>query len=135
MARKKSMAARLRLNQPLNYLQPNFPRRSSELDAFVDQFLSTVCNPSRRCILELLAKTNANDPSIPNELRSGDIAKQLGLSSATISEHLHRLADLHLVTTRKQGTAVYYRLSNHVLVQAFLNFLHVLDQHHQEQER
>jgi DNA-binding transcriptional ArsR family regulator len=135
MPRKKIVAARLNQTQPLNYLQLNFPRRSPELDTFVDQFLSTVCNPSRRCILELLAKTNTNDPSAPNELRSGDIAKQLGLSSATISEHLHRLADLHLVTARKQGTAVYYRLSNHILVQAFLDFLHVLDQHYQEQER
>ena len=135
MPRKKTVAARLNQAQSLNYLQSNFPRRSPELDAFVDQFLSTVCNPSRRCILELLAKTNANDPSAPNELRSGDIAKQLGLSSATISEHLHRLADLHLVTARKQGTAVYYRLANHILVQAFLDFLHVLDQHYQEQGR
>ena len=135
MPRKKIVAARLNQTQPLNYLQLNFPRRSPELDTFVDQFLSTVCNPSRRCILELLAKTNTNDSSAPNELRSGDIAKQLGLSSATISEHLHRLADLHLVTTRKQGTAVYYRLSNHILVQAFLDFLHVLDQHYQKQER
>jgi DNA-binding transcriptional ArsR family regulator len=99
----------------------------------VDQFLSTVCNTSRRCILELLAKPNEKDPSMPYELRSGEIARELGLSSATISEHLHRLADLHLVTTRKQGTAVYYRLSNHTLVQAFLDFVGTLDQHYRNQ--
>lgn len=132
MPRKKTVAARLK--QPQSLFQSNFSRRSPELDIFVDQFLSTVCNTSRRCILELLARTNPNDPSAPNELRSGEIAKQLELSSATVSEHLHRLADLHLVTTRKQGTAVYYRLSNHILVQAFLDFLAVLDQHYQNQE-
>ncbi|GHO93214.1 hypothetical protein KSF_032620 [Reticulibacter mediterranei] len=136
MPQKKIVAARLLQPQSLlqSNVQFNFPRRSPELDTFVDEFLSTVCNPSRRCILELLAKSSANDPSTSHELRSGDIAKLLGLSSATISEHLHRLADLHLVTTRKQGTAVYYRLSNHMLVQAFLDFLHILDQHYREQE-
>jgi DNA-binding transcriptional ArsR family regulator len=98
----------------------------------MDLFLSTVCDTSRRYILELLAQSNENDPSVPYERRSGEIAEELGLSSATISEHLHQLADLHLVTTRKQGTAVYYRLSNHILVRAFLDLLQTLERHYQE---
>jgi DNA-binding transcriptional ArsR family regulator len=127
MPRKKTAAARL--NQP----RSRFPRRSPELDVFVDQFLFTVCDTSRRYILELLAEPNETDPSAPYELRSGEIAEVLGLSHATTSEHLHQLADFHLVATRKQGTAVYYRLSNHILVQAFLDFLRVLDHHDQMQ--
>ncbi|SRR5579884_3702096 len=127
MPRKKTAA--VRLNQP----RTGFPRRSPELDVFVDQFLSTICDTSRRYILELLAEPNEKDPCVPNELRSGEIAEILGLSHATTSEHLHQLADFHLVTSRRQGTAVYYRLSNHVLIQAFLNFLQVLDQHNQNQ--
>jgi DNA-binding transcriptional ArsR family regulator len=74
------------------------------------------------------------DPSIPYERRSGEIAEALWLSSATTSEHLRQLAKLHLVTTRKQGTAVYYRLSNHMLVQAFLDLLQALDSHYQKQQ-
>lgn len=127
MPRKKSAAARL------NHPHSSIPRRPPELDAFMDQFLSTVCDTSRRYILELLAQPNENDPSVPYERRSGEIAEELGLSSATTSEHLHHLADLHLVTTRKQGTAVYYRLSNHMLVQAFLDLLQTLSRHYQEQ--
>jgi DNA-binding transcriptional ArsR family regulator len=127
MARKKKAA--LRLNQP----RSRIPHRPPELDAFVDQFLSTVCDTSRRYILELLAEPNEKDPSVPYELRSGEIAGELGLSSATTSEHLHQLADLHLVTMRKQGTAVYYRLSNHMLVQAFQDLLRALDRHYQKQ--
>ena len=127
MPRKKKAA--LRLNQP----RSRIPRRPPELDAFVDQFLSTVCDTSRRYILELLAEPNGKDPSVPYERRSGEIAEVLGLSSATTSEHLRLLADLHLVTTRKQGTAVYYRLSNHLLVQAFLDLLRVLDRQYQKQ--
>lgn len=120
MPRKKTATARS--NQP----HSRIPRRPPELDAFVDQFLSTVCNTSRRYILELLAEPNEKDPSVPNERRSGEIAEELGLSGATTSEHLRQLADLHLVTTRKQGTAVYYRLSNHTLVQAFQDLLRAL---------
>jgi len=127
MPRKKM--ANLRLNQP----RSRIPRRPPELDAFVDQFLSTVCDTSRRYILELLAEPNEKDPSVPYERRSGEIAEELGLSSATTSEHLHQLADLHLVTMRKQGTAVYYRLSNHMLVQAFQDLLQALDRHYQKQ--
>ena len=127
MSRKKK--ADLRLNQP----RSRIPRRPPELDAFVDQFLSTVCDTSRRYILELLAEPNEKDPSVPYERRSGEIAEELGLSSATTSEHLHQLADLHLVTMRKQGTAVYYRLSNHILVQAFQDLLRALDRHYQKQ--
>ena len=126
MPRKKTTAG---LNEP----RSGIPRRPPELDAIVDHFLSTVCDTSRRYILELLAEPNEKDPSIPNEWRSGEIAEALGLSNATTSEHLHQLASLQLVTTRKQGTAVYYQLSNHMLVQAFLDLLRMLDDHYQKQ--
>jgi DNA-binding transcriptional ArsR family regulator len=121
MPRKKT--ADERSKQP----DSRVPRRSPEQDAFVDHFLSTVCDTSRRHILELLAEPNEQVPLVPNELRSGEIAEALGLSGATTSEHLRQLANLGLVVPRKQGTAVYYRLSDHRLVQAFLDLLHVLD--------
>jgi|SRR5579884_1312508 DNA-binding transcriptional ArsR family regulator len=124
MPRKKT--AEERLNQP----HSRVPQRPPEQDAFVDQFLSTVSDTSRRHILELLAQPNKQDPLAPKELRSGEIAEALGLSGATTSEHLRQLADLQLVMPRKQGTAVYYRLSNHQLVQAFLDLLQALDHHY-----
>ena len=127
MPRKKTATARL------NHPHSSIPRRPPERDAFVDQFLSTVCDTSRRSILELLVEPNDKNPSVLYERRSGEIAEALGLSSATISEHLHQLADLHLVTARKQGTAVYYRLSYHLLVQAFLDLLQTLDRQYQKQ--
>ena len=127
MPRKKTATARL--SRPHSRIS----HRPPELDAFVDQFLSTVCDTSRRYILELLAEPNEKYPSVPYERRSGEIAEVLGLSSATTSEHLRQLADLHLVTARKQGTAVYYRLSNHMLVQAFLDLLRALDRQYQKQ--
>jgi len=68
MSRKKTVAARV------NHPHASTPRRSPEQDAFVDYFLSTVCDPSRRSILELLAEPSVQDPSVLYERRSGEIA-------------------------------------------------------------
>src|SRR5947208_10705693 len=126
MPRKKTATGRS--NQP----HSSIPRRPPELDAFVDLFLSTVCDTSRRYILELLAEPNGKDPSVPYERRSGEIAEELGLSSPTTSGHRRQLADLYLLTTRKQDSAVYYRLSNPLLVRSFLDFRQTLDRQYQK---
>ncbi len=107
------------------------PRRPSEIDAFVDNFLSTVCDTSRRYILELLAvpddaALDDKNASLP-ERRSGDIAKAIGLSPATTSEHLRQLANAGLVTSRREGNTVYYQLRNHLLMRAFQDLLKALD--------
>ena len=65
------------------------------------------------------------------ELHAGEIAQQVGLANSTTSEHLHHLLDLHLVSARKEGTAIYYRLRNHHLVQAFHELLRALETHYQ----
>ncbi|GCE26096.1 hypothetical protein KDA_15800 [Dictyobacter alpinus] len=103
------------------------PRKPPEVDKFVDTFLSTACDTSRRYILELLALSNDNDDdaNIP-EMRSGEIAKAIGLSAATTSEHLRQLMDTGLITSRRDGNIVYYRLCNHKLVQAFQDLLQAL---------
>jgi DNA-binding transcriptional ArsR family regulator len=103
------------------------PRRPAEVDKFVDDFLSTVCDTSRRYILEMLAIPGDDDPTSILEKRSGEIAKALGLSAATTSEHLRQLAAAGLVTSRREGNMVYYRLRNHMLVRAFQELLTALD--------
>ena len=107
------------------------PRRPPELDKFVDNFLSLVCDTSRRYILELLAvPTDEHHPELP-ERRSGDIARAIGLSAATTSEHLRQLANAGLVSSRREGNTVYYRLRNQALVKAFQDLLLALDKDYQ----
>ena len=106
----------------------------TELDRFVDHFLSIMCDHSRRQILELLAES-AEEPApdehiSPLERRSGDIARALGLSPGTVSGHLRQLANIGLVVSRRQGNAIYYRLSNHMLVRAFHDLVVALNQEH-----
>ena len=104
------------------------PRRPLEVDEYVDAFLQTVCDTSRRYILELLAMPNEDSAVGMPEMRSGDIAKAIGLSAATTSEHLRQLANVGLVVARRDGNTVYYRLCNHMLVKAFQDLLIALDQ-------
>ena len=107
------------------------PRRPPELDKFVDHFLSLVCDTSRRYILELLTvPTSETNTALP-ERRSGDIARAIGLSAATTSEHLRQLHDAGLVSSRREGNTVYYRLRNQALVKAFQDLLLALDKDYQ----
>ncbi len=105
------------------------PSRPIEVDKYVDHFLSLMCDTSRRYILELLSTSDEiNTVTLP-EKRSGDIARAIGLSAATTSEHLRQLADAGLIASRRDGNIVYYRLQNRLLVKAFHDLLGALDSH------
>ena len=97
--------------------------RPLEIDRFVDHFLSTMCDHSRRQILELLTLPHGEETTSIVELRSGDIAKSLGLSPATVSGHLRQLSNAGLLVSRRDGNVIYYRVSNHLLVRAFQELL------------
>jgi DNA-binding transcriptional ArsR family regulator len=105
-------------------------RRTPQLVRYIDQFLDATCDSSRRSILELLIPPDGQDSPDAYELRAGEIAARLGLAPSTTSEHLHQLLKLHLVSTRKEGTMVYYRLRNHHLVLAFHELLEALETHY-----
>lgn len=108
--------------------------RPSQLKHYIDQFLDAACDASRRSILELLIPPDGQVSPDSYELRAGEIATKLGLAPSTISEHLHQLLRLHLVSARKEGTSVYYRLRNHHLVLAFHELLKALETHYQSQD-
>ncbi len=104
--------------------------RPPEVDKFVDQFLSTMCESSRRQILELLAEPNMDENDYTLERRSSDIARELGLSPATTSEHLKQLTEAGLLACRREGTAIYYRIRNYLLVKAFNELIEALHKEH-----
>ena len=105
-------------------------RRHPQVNRYIDQFLDAACDASRRSILELLVPPNGEGPPDGYELRAGEIADQLGLAPSTTSEHLHQLLNLHLVSARKEGIMVYYRLRNRHLVRAFHELLQALEAHY-----
>ena len=106
-------------------------KQSSDVDIFVDHFLSLMCDRSRRQILEILFVPN-DDPGLPLERRSSDIARELGLTPATTSGHLRQLAQAGLLSYRREGNVVYYRLCNGLLIQAFHDLVLALHKQHTE---
>ena len=106
-------------------------RNSPDIDKFVDHFLSLMCDRSRRQILEILSVPN-DDPGLPFERRSSDIAKELGLSPATTSGHLRQLAEAGLLDFRREGNTVFYRLCNGYLIKAFHDLVLALNKEHNE---
>lgn len=97
-----------------------------ERERYVNRFLDIVCEHSRRAILELLVPAQGLDTEIL-ERRSGEIARELGLSASTTSEHLQLLSQAGLITSRRKGNTIFYRVKNQKLVQAFHTLIDALD--------
>ena len=73
-----------------------------------------------------ICKTLANDKRqmILASLRDGertvsDIVDVTGMSQANVSQHLARMRAADVVSMRREGAFVYYRLANPKLIQAF----------------
>ena len=63
--------------------------------------LEVAAEPTRRRLLQLLA---------PGERTVSQLASQFAVTRSAISQHLGVLAEVGLVTSRKQGRQRYYRL-------------------------
>lgn len=107
----------------------DIPARTPAVERFIDQFLSAVCDASRRHILEYLAGTE-EAASVPLERSVGEIAAHIGLALSTTSEHLKQLLQMQLLLAQKDGKKTYYRLRNQELVLAFHDLVGSLEEHY-----
>jgi ArsR family transcriptional regulator len=63
----------------------------------------------------------------------GDLAAEIGISVHNVSQHLRVLKERRLVASRKEGQAVYYRVTNHKFMEACALMRQALIEQHQEQ--
>ena len=52
------------------------------------------------------------------EMSAGELGERLGLTPANLSQHLAMMRERHLLTSRKEGNMVYYRIANPRLLEA-----------------
>lgn len=78
------------------------------------EFFAVLADPNRLRLLSLLAQS---------ELCVGDLAQAIGVSESAVSHQLRSLRNLRLVSYRKQGRHVYYRLQDHHIVALYQNAL------------
>lgn len=79
-------------------------------DADIARISALIGDPSRARVLMALADGRA--------LPAGMLAGEAGVSASTISEHLRRLLDGHLVAVERQGRTRYYRLAGPQVAEA-----------------
>jgi ArsR family transcriptional regulator len=73
------------------------------------ELLKAMAHPKRLEIINLLGV---------KELTVGEIQVMLGMAQANLSQHLQALRAARIVTTRKDGKKVYYRLAHRNFVEA-----------------
>jgi DNA-binding transcriptional ArsR family regulator len=69
----------------------------------------TLANPVRLRILRLLGD---------GEMAVNEIARQLGVPQANISQHLSLLRDRNVLTTRREGVSIHYRIAYPRIIKA-----------------
>ena len=67
-------------------------------------------DPKRLCVLESLAA---------GEVSVGDLSTRVGCQVPNMSQHLSVLRSAGLVTTRREGSTVYYRLTDPRVLEAY----------------
>ncbi|MHB8896507.1 MAG: ArsR/SmtB family transcription factor [Candidatus Geothermincolia bacterium] len=53
------------------------------------------------------------------EMSVRDLSERLGISSANLSQHLSMMKSRRILTSRKEGNMVYYRIANPRILEAF----------------
>ncbi len=92
------------------------PSRIWELQADICQ---TLANPKRLQILHLLKE---------GERSVGDMAQALGVAKANLSQHLAIMRQKGILTARRQGTTIYYRIATLAIIAACETMREVLRQ-------
>lgn len=85
-------------------------------ERYADMF-SAMGNEARLRIMKVLLSAH------PNGLVVGDIQAELGVPASTLSHHLDKLRNEELVTSRREGTYLWYRANTDAL-QEVLGFLY-----------
>jgi ArsR family transcriptional regulator, arsenate/arsenite/antimonite-responsive transcriptional repressor len=81
------------------------------------EMLSAIGTVPRLSIIRLLLS------AYPGGLNVGEIASELEIPSSTLSHHLEKLRNEHLVSVRRQGTFLRYSANNESL-RELLSFLY-----------
>ena len=76
-----------------------------------------LANPKRLKILTLLKD---------EEMSVAGMTKEMGINKANLSQHLAILRQKNILETRRQGTTIYYRISNPKITEACMIMRSVL---------
>ncbi|PCI86682.1 MAG: transcriptional regulator [Hyphomicrobiales bacterium] len=85
-----------------------------KLEAFIDKteeaskLLKLLANEKRLLILCKLSEVEESSVS--------DLSRHIGLSQSALSQHLAKMRDQDLVTTRREAQTIFYRIDNPAII-------------------
>jgi ArsR family transcriptional regulator, virulence genes transcriptional regulator len=88
---------------------PPTAQEDSELWELQAEICQVMANPKRLQILHLLRE---------QELSVGEMVQVLGVAKANLSQHLSLMRQKGIVSARRHGTTIYYRLAIPVITEA-----------------
>ncbi len=80
-----------------------------QLYAYHAEMCKVFSHPKRLELINLLRD---------KEMSAGELRESLGLTPANLSQHLTMMRERHILTSRKEGNVVYYRIANPRLLEA-----------------
>src|ERR1700733_12299340 len=84
------------------------PSRAAKTKKFASRFSAIGAEPRLRIMQSLLIA--------PQGQRTvGEIQEEIGIPGSTLSHHLEKLRNEHLVTTRREGSFLWYKANGKVL--------------------
>ncbi|SEH86681.1 transcriptional regulator, ArsR family [Rhizobium tibeticum] len=83
------------------------------------RLLALLANEKRLLIAGLL---------LDNELNVGELAKRVGLSQSALSQHLARLREGKVVTTRRDAQTIYYSTTHYGVRKILATLSEIYDQ-------
>jgi len=89
--------------------QEEVPQEETRLWEMQAEVCQTLANPKRLQILNLLKD---------GELSAGAMVKALGVAKANLSQHLGLMRQKGILSARRQGTTIYYRLATPGITEA-----------------
>jgi DNA-binding transcriptional ArsR family regulator/YHS domain-containing protein len=93
-----------------------------ELFALQEGIFRTIASQKRLEIIQLLQT---------GELTVGEMTEMLGIRQANVSQHLSELRQAKIVATRREGTRMYYRLTDERIARACALIKLFLHEQHQ----
>lgn len=93
------------------------PSRAAKNKTFADRFSAIGAEPRLRIMQCLIAAPQG-------QKTVGEIQEEIGIPWSTLSHHLEKLRNEHLVTTRREGAFLWYKANAKVLDEmlGFLSF-------------
>ena len=98
----------------------------NELFKLQSEICKTMANPKR---LEIIYALKAGEQT------AGAITKTLGVTKANVSQHLSVLKACGVVTTRRDGVNIFYKISNPKIIEACALMREVMIEQLEEREK